>query len=74
MGLDNFSADDPELPPELRASVQRHQKHLGVLVVSLRAAGIDEGTIEASVRQLVESYGEELTVAMRAFVLGRPNA
>ena len=71
--LQNFMADDLGLPPELRASVQRHQAHLAALVDSLRAAGVDEGTIEASVRQLVESYGEELAVALRAFVRGQPS-
>jgi hypothetical protein len=63
----------PELPAELRASVLRHQQHLARLVVSLRDAGVDEGVIEASVRQLVDSYGGELAVAMRVILLGQPN-
>jgi hypothetical protein len=65
---------DSELPPELQASVRRHQQHLAALVASLRAAGVDEGTIKASVRQLVDSYGVELTAAVQAFVRGNSNA
>lgn len=57
-----------DLPPELQASVQRHQEHLAALVVSLRAAGVDEGLIDASVKQLLTSYGAELTEAMRTLV------
>lgn len=64
---------ESELPPELQASVRRHHQHLAALVVSLRAAGLAEGIIEASVRQLVESYGVELTAAVRALVRGHPD-
>lgn len=62
--------DESELPPELQASVRRHQNHLAALVASLRAAGVDEAVVETSVRQLVESYGIELTAAMQALVRG----
>nr|WP_295659322.1 hypothetical protein [Polymorphobacter sp.] len=65
--------DKPGLPPELQASVRRHQEHLGALVSSLRAAGVDEGVIAASVKQLLISYGMELTGAIRSLVLGYKN-
>lgn len=66
--------DKPGLPPELQASVRRHQEHLGALVVSLRAAGVDEGIIAASVQRLMISYGMELTGAIQTLVLGTSNA
>ena len=60
--------DGFDIPPELQASVQRHQAHLAMLVGSLRAAGVDAEMIETSVRQLVDSYRVELTSAIRAIV------
>ena len=53
------------LPPELQASVERHRQHLAALVASLRTAGLPEDMIDASVRQLVDSYGVELSAALR---------
>jgi hypothetical protein len=66
-GLDpNYqSPDEGKLPPELQASIERHRQHLAALVASLRAAGLPEGMIDASVRQLVDSYGVELSAALR---------
>ena len=58
----------PTIPPELAASVARHQAHLSALIASLRAAGIDEDTVAASVRTLVDSYADDLTVAIRAMM------
>lgn len=63
--------DRSSLPPELQASVWRHQEHLRALVVSLRAAGVDESVVEASVKQLVSSYALELTAALQALVCGQ---
>ena len=57
------------VPPELQESVQRHQRHLAALVESLRAAGLGDEVIEESVGQLLESYRQELTAAMRALML-----
>ncbi|PSJ36252.1 hypothetical protein [Allosphingosinicella deserti] len=57
-----------QIPPELQQSVERHQRHLAALVGSLRAAGVGEEMIEASVHQLLDSYRNELTDAMRAMV------
>jgi hypothetical protein len=56
------------IPPELRASMQRHEQHLAQLVGTLSAAGMNAATIDASVRQLVDSYREELTAAIRNMV------
>lgn len=61
------------IPHELQESVQRHQKHLAALVESLRAAGVGEDVIEASVSQLLDSYRSELTAAMRALVMAHSN-
>jgi hypothetical protein len=60
--------DLPSIPAELQDSVQRHQRHLAALVSSLRAAGLTEEVIDASVRQLLDSYHAELTSAMRALL------
>ncbi|MET3711813.1 urease accessory protein UreF [Sphingomonas trueperi] len=68
------SWEQDTIPPELQESVQRHQHHLSALVVSLRAAGVGEEVIEASVHQLVDSYRTELTAAMRALVMGNLGA
>ena len=63
-----------EIPAELRASVQRHEQHLAQLVGSLKAAGLDAATIDASVRQLVDSYREELISAIHSLVGITPDA
>ncbi len=62
------SAQPLEIPPQLLESVLRHQSHLASLVTSLRAAGLGEDVVEASVRTLVDSYAEDLTVAIRAMM------
>ncbi len=59
-------AEPLDIPTELHASVMRHQAHLGQLVTSLRAAGLQEDMVETSVRGLVDSYAQELTAAIRA--------
>ena len=62
------------LPPELHGSVRRHHRHLSALIISLRAAGVDETIVKMSVWQLTESYRVELTAAMQAIVQGKPHA
>ncbi len=62
------SADPLEIPLELLESVRRHQSHLSALIVSLRAAGLDEDVVDASVRTLVDSYAHDLTVAIRTMM------
>lgn len=59
-----------EIPAALLESVRRHQAHLATLVSSLRAAGVDEATVEASIRGLVDSYADELTRAVREMMKG----
>lgn len=59
------NATSLEIPDALLESVQRHQANLAALVNSLRAAGVDEAVVEASVRGLVDSYADELTRAVR---------
>lgn len=71
-----MTATDPpaahaQVPPGLRASVERHQANLARLVSSLRQAGMDEPTIEASVSGIVESYRIELVGVMKALAAGR---
>lgn len=61
-------AEPLEIPPELLASVQRHQAHLSELIVSLRAAGLGEDVVDASIRTLVDSYAADLTAAIRAMM------
>lgn len=62
------SAEPLEIPAELLESVHRHQSNLGALIASLQAAGLQEETIEVSVRTLVDSYANELTAAIRSLV------
>lgn len=62
------SADPLEIPSELLESVHRHQAHLSALVVSLRAAGLGEDVVDASVRTLVDSYADDLSVAIRTMM------
>lgn len=62
------SVEPLEIPDELLASVSRHQKNLATLIGSLRAAGLGEDMVEASVRTLVQSYAEELTLAIRSML------
>lgn len=62
------AAEPLEIPAELLDSVARHQAHLAALIASLRAAGLQEDMVEASVRTLVDSYADELTVAIRGMV------
>jgi hypothetical protein len=68
------AAEPLEIPAELLASVHRHQAHLGALVTSMRAAGIEGDAIEASVRTLVDSYADELTKAIRSMMQGEHHA
>jgi len=62
------SAQPLEIPEPLLASVLRHQAHLAALIESLRAAGVDETMVEASVRTLMDSYAQDLTVAIRTMM------
>ena len=62
------AAEPLEIPPELLASVIRHQAHLAALIASLRAAGLQEDLVEVSVRALVDSYADELTTAIRGMM------
>ncbi|RXD03834.1 hypothetical protein EQZ23_16210 [Sphingomonas sp. UV9] len=67
-------AEPLDIPAELLDSVRRHQSHLASLVASLRAAGLSEDMVDASVRTLVDSYAEELTVAVRGLMKAPPHA
>ncbi|MGK6324750.1 hypothetical protein ACMGDM_16935 [Sphingomonas sp. DT-51] len=70
--LETTPTDAPALviPDALLSSVRRHQAHLAALIESLRAAGVDEATVEASIRGLVDSYAAELTSAVRQVLKG----
>lgn len=67
-------AEPLDIPAELLDSVRRHQSHLASLVASLRAAGLSEDMVDSSVRTLVDSYAEELTVAVRGLMKAAPHA
>ena len=56
------------MPAALAASIQRHRAHLAQLVASLRAAGIAEAQVEASVNTLIASYRAELMVALKSWM------
>jgi hypothetical protein len=61
-------AEPLEIPPELLESVMRHQAHLAALIASMRAAGLQEDMVDASVRTLIDSYADELTIAVRGMM------
>jgi hypothetical protein len=54
--------------PLLLASIERHQQHLITLINSYRQAGVYERQIDAALCGLMESYKEELLVAIRAMM------
>ena len=62
------AAEPLDIPAELLDSVMRHQSHLASLLASLRAAGLPEDMVESSIRTLVDSYADELTVAVRGMM------
>lgn len=53
------------LPPQLRASVARHQEQLTALVENLVAVGMDEERINEAVTRLIHAYKTELLSALR---------
>lgn len=57
-----------EVPPALQASIDRHRAHLVQLVASLRAAGIAEDQVEASVNMLMASYRAELISVLKSWM------
>jgi hypothetical protein len=67
-------AEPLEIPPELLESVMRHQVHLAALIASMRAAGLQEDMVDISVRTLIDSYADELTIAIRGMVKGQRDA
>lgn len=60
------SFDEVDLPGELRGAVERHQRNIAELVVSLRSVGMTEASIQQSTDQLLESYRPELERAISA--------
>lgn len=54
------------IPEALQPSVARHQANLARLLESLRAAGMDDATIETAVTTLMASYKQELLAAIKA--------
>lgn len=62
------SAPPLEIPAALMDSVLRHQAHLADLIVSFRAAGLDEAVVDASIRTLIDNYAEDLTAAIRSMM------
>ncbi len=52
-----------ELPPMLQQSLARHRDNLSSMVAALRAAGLDEVSIERHLGVLIDSYRAELAAA-----------
>ena len=52
-----------ELPPMLQQSLTRHRENLSSMVAALRAAGLDEVSIERHLEVLIGSYRAELAAA-----------
>jgi len=66
--LQHSSAFVAMLPLALQASFERHHAHLAQLVTSLRAAGIEEAQVEASVNSLMVSYQAELMAVLKSWM------
>ena len=60
--LDSFH--EIEIPDELRAVANRHQRHVAELISSLRLFGVDDRLIERSIDELIGSYRAELVTAI----------
>lgn len=58
-----------DLPQSLRDLAVRHQRNIAALVGRLRQVGLDDGTIEAAVDELVASYRSQLVEAVKALGL-----
>ncbi|HEX8484696.1 hypothetical protein [Sphingomonas sp.] len=59
------------IPAELLPTIARHRANLSGLVRNLRLAGMDDVMIESSVRQLLDSYRDELLRAVRTLIEDR---
>ena len=66
--LENDPFAELEIPEPLQQSLARHRDHLAQFVMSLRSAGLSETQIEMSVSVMVESYKQELLLAIKALV------
>jgi len=62
------------VPPALAASINRHRAHVEQLATSLRAAGMPDAQIEASVSVLIASYRSELIPALKSLMKADPDA
>jgi len=60
-GFGDDAADG--LPPMLQQSLTRHRENLSSMVAALRAAGLDEASIERHLEVLIGSYRTELAAA-----------
>jgi hypothetical protein len=60
-----------DIPPSLQASIDRHRDHLAQLAATLRAAGMPDAQIEASVNTLVASYRAELIEVLKSLMKGK---
>jgi hypothetical protein len=56
------------MPAPLQASIDRHRAHLAQLVTALRAAGVAETQVEASVNTLMATYRAELMLALKSWM------
>ena len=54
------------VPPALQAGIDRHRTHLAQLVITLRAAGVPEAQVAASVATLSASYRTELIQVLKS--------
>lgn len=59
---------DLDIPEALQDSLDRHRRHVGQLVETLRGVGTSDLQIETSVSVMVESYKAELLHALKALV------
>ena len=61
-------AAGPPLPLVLRANAARHEINLARLAQTLRSAGLDEPSVQESLRTVMASYSEELQTTVRSIL------
>ncbi len=52
------------LPPQLQRLTDQHVERLRSLVEAMRVAGVDDGLVRLSVRDIIDSYEAELLDAL----------
>ncbi|MBQ2263601.1 MAG: hypothetical protein II336_19840 [Loktanella sp.] len=60
------------VPPTLQTLTERHLEKVLNLVETMRAAGVDESIVRHSIREIIESYEQELVKVVAQMAEDRP--